>query len=196
MEGNKKYCLCCGEDVPYNVVERHERRELTCQYCGFTLDVENLWEKKELQTNSVALIAEDSRFIRTLLKELLLKNSIVKEVNDSENGLDFVSAYTRMINDRIRPAFVILDLNMPVMDGLTAARTMRALEKKMSLPHTPIIFFSSIKADEGLKKQMSLLAPANYINKGSSPEPEALARRVQFLLNFILEQRQGSSTMQ
>ena len=141
MEGNKKYCLCCGEDVPYNVVERHERRELTCQYCGFTLDVENLWEKKEQQTNSIALIAEDSRFIRTLLKELLLKKSIVKEVIDSENGLDFVSAYTRMINDKIRPAFVILDLNMPVMDGLTAARTMRALEKRCPCPIHPLYSF-------------------------------------------------------
>ncbi len=195
MEGKTKYCLCCDEEVPYNVIERHERRELTCQYCGFTLDVEKLWEKKQPRTNSIALIAEDSRFIRTLLKEMLLKKSIVKEVNDSENGLDFVSAYTRLLNEKKRPAFVILDLNMPVMDGLTAARTMRALEKKMSVPNTPIIFFSSIKADDGLKKQMALLAPANYINKGSSPEPEALARRVGFLLNFILEQRQGGSAL-
>src|SRR5450759_3433034 len=33
-----KYCLCCGEEVPVNVVVRSGWRELTCVYCGFTLE--------------------------------------------------------------------------------------------------------------------------------------------------------------
>ncbi len=190
MVESKKYCLCCGEGVPYNVVVRHERRELTCAYCGFTLGVENLWEEMKGSIGSYAIIAEDSKLTRVLLKELLLKKEIVSEVTAVSNGLDLVSEYSRYLNDDIRVSFAIIDLNMPVMDGLTAARTLRVLEEKKNAPKVPIVFFSSVKADEGLKRQMELLAPANYVNKGSDSEPEKLAHRVQGLLNFVSQRYQ------
>jgi CheY-like chemotaxis protein len=187
METKTKYCLCCDEDVPYNVVIRNERRELTCTFCGFTLDVENLWEEKKSKSKTYALLAEDSPFTRKLLKGVIQKKAIATEVIDASNGLEFVSAYTKLMNENILPLFVILDLNMPIMDGLTAARTIRALEEQKGIPKVPIVFFSSIKADDSLRKQMQLLAPANYINKGTSSEPEKLAHRIEVLLNFIVQ---------
>jgi CheY-like chemotaxis protein len=80
---------------------------------------------------------------------------------------------------------------MPVMDGLTAARTLRALEEKDSIIKVPIVFFSGIKADESFRRKMELLAPAHYVNKGSDPDPENLVKRVQGLLNFISQQYQS-----
>jgi CheY-like chemotaxis protein len=192
MEVGKKYCLCCGEDVPYNVVVRNERRELTCTYCGFTLDTENLWEDKRNSIDTYALIAEDSKFTRTLLKELILKKAIASEVIAATNGLELVTEYARLMKKNVRISFAIIDLNMPVMDGLTAARTLRALEEKESIIKVPIVFFSGIKADEGLRRQMELLAPANYVNKGSDPDPEHLVHRVEGLLNFISQYYQNA----
>ena len=192
MEEGKKYCLCCGEDVPYNVVVRNERRELTCSYCGFTLDIENLWEDTKSSINTYALIAEDSKFTRTLLKELILKKAIASEVMAVTNGLELISEYAKLLKRNIRVSFAIIDLNMPVMDGLTAARTLRALEEKDSIIKVPIVFFSGVKADEGFRRQMELLAPANYVNKGSDPDPENLVQRVQGLLSFISQHYQSS----
>lgn len=191
MEEGKKYCLCCGEDVPYNIVVRNERRELTCSYCGFTLDIENLWEDTKSSINTYALIAEDSKFTRTLLKELILKKAIASEVIAVTNGLELISEYTKIFKRNVRVSFAIIDLNMPVMDGLTAARTLRALEEKDSIIKVPIVFFSGVKADEGLRRQMELLAPANYVNKGSDPDPENLVKRVQGLLSFISQHYQN-----
>ncbi len=191
MEEGKKYCLCCGEDVPYNVVVRNERRELTCSYCGFTLDIENLWEDSKSSINTYALIAEDSKFTRTLLKELILKKAIASEVMAVTNGLELISEYTKLLKRNVRVSFAIIDLNMPVMDGLTAARTLRALEEKDSIIKVPIVFFSGIKADESFRRKMELLAPAHYVNKGSDPDPENLVKRVQGLLNFISQQYQS-----
>jgi len=191
MEEGKKYCLCCGEDVPYNVVVRNERRELTCSYCGFTLDVENLWEDTKSSVNTYALIAEDSKFTRTLLKELILKKAIASEVMAVTNGLELISEYAKLLKRNVRVSFAIIDLNMPVMDGLTAARTLRALEEKDSIIKVPIVFFSGIKADESFRRKMELLAPAHYVNKGSDPDPENLVKRVQGLLNFISQQYQS-----
>ncbi|OGW38065.1 MAG: hypothetical protein A2Y97_00200 [Nitrospirae bacterium RBG_13_39_12] len=188
-EGNK-YCICCGEEVPFNVVVRNERRELTCTYCGFTLDVENLWEDTKSSIDKYALIAEDSKFTRTLLRELLLKKTLASEVIDVTNGLELISEYSKLVKKNIKLSFAIIDLNMPVMDGLTAARTIRALEEKDGILKIPIVFFSGVKADEDLRRQMELLSPANYVNKGSDPDPEHLIKRVQGLLNFISQRYQ------
>jgi len=190
MEEGRKYCLCCGEEVPYNVVVRNERRELTCSYCGFTLDIENLWEDTKSSINTYALIAEDSKITRTILKELVLKKAIASDVIAVTNGLELISEYSKLSKKNARISFAIIDLNMPVMDGLTAARTLRSLEEKDGIIRVPIIFFSGMKADEGLRRQMELLAPANYVNKGLDPDPEHLVRRVQGLLNFISQRYQ------
>jgi CheY-like chemotaxis protein len=190
MEEGKKYCLCCGEEVPYNVVVRSERRELTCSYCGFTLDIENLWEDTKSSINTYALIAEDSKITRTILRELVLKKAIASDVIAVTNGLELISEYSKLSKKNARISFAIIDLNMPVMDGLTAARTIRSLEEKDGIMRLPIIFFSGMKADEGLRRQMELLAPANYVNKGADPDPEHLVRRVQGLLNFISQRYQ------
>ena len=190
MEEGRKYCICCGEEVPYNVVERNERRELTCSYCGFTLNVENLWEDIKVSVETYALIAEDSDFVRNLLKELVLKKHLASEVLAVTNGLELITGYTRLMKKNITSCFAIIDLNMPVMDGLTAARTIRALEEKEHISKVPVVFFSGVKADESLKKQMELLTPAHYMNKGSDPNPENLVKRVQGLLNFIAQRYQ------
>jgi len=70
MAEDTKYCLCCGENVPFGTFERNERLETTCAYCGFTLDVQNLWEPKKQEpaaavvTESYALVTDDSTYTR------------------------------------------------------------------------------------------------------------------------------------
>ncbi len=187
----KRYCLCCGEEVPCNIVVRNERRELTCAFCGFTLGTDNLWEGRRRSSGTYALIAEDSKFTRTLLKELILKKALASEVVAVSNGLELVSEYSKLLSADIQFRFAIIDLNMPVMDGLTAARTLRTLEEKKKKKKVPILFFSGIKADKGLKRQMELLAPANYVNKGADPDTKVLVRRVEGLLNFISQHYQS-----
>ncbi|HEC97757.1 MAG TPA: response regulator [Nitrospirae bacterium] len=192
MGMERKYCLCCGENVPCNIVIRNERRELTCTFCGFILGTDSLWEDRRRAAGTYALIAEDSKFTRTLLKELILKKVLASEVTALSNGLELVSEYSRLLSGDIRVRFVIIDLNMPVMDGLTAARTLRTLEEKKKKKKVPILFFSGIKADEGFKKQMELLAPANYVNKGADSDTKVLVRRVEGLLNFISRHYQSA----
>ncbi len=192
MAQEKKYCLCCGEDVPYNTVIRNERREITCAFCGFILDADRLWESRKRPAGTYALIAEDSKFTRTLLRELILKKSLSSEVMAVTNGLELVSQYSKLLSHDADVRFVIIDLNMPVMDGLTAARTLRTLEEKRRGKKVPIVFFSAIKADKNLKKQMEVLAPAHYVNKGADSDTRELAKRVEGLLKFISQRYQGA----
>lgn len=74
------------------------------------------------------LIADDNPQVRTALRHLL-ESIDGWEIIDAENGqeaLDRAQAF--------RPNLIILDLVMPVMDGLTAAREISKL-----LPETPLL---------------------------------------------------------
>ena len=184
---NTKYCLCCGENVPFNSVERFERRELTCLYCGFVLDVKELWQPQGT-SQGYALIAEDSQNIREIITGALEGRKFSANVAAYENGLELISAYSKLLAERAEVDVAIIDLNMPVMDGMTAARTMRALEVQHGVLPAPIVFFSAVKADDALRVQMELLRPARYMNKGSQSGTDRLAERVEVLVGQLMKE--------
>jgi len=74
------------------------------------------------------LIADDNAVVRTALRHLL--ESIDSwEIIDAENGQEAVARAKE-----VRPNLIVLDLVMPVIDGLTAAREISKL-----LPDTPLL---------------------------------------------------------
>lgn len=192
--GNTQYCLCCDEDVPVSTIERNERKETICAFCGFTLDVQKLWEPQPVQKKEgYALIADDSKYTRKIIEDLIKEKKLSAYVMSFENGLELISAYTKLLATKDTVDIAIIDLNMPVMDGVTAARTMRAVEAQNKAEKTPIVFFSAQIADDDLKKQMASLEPANYVNKGADPDPDKLATRVEYLIHYVVEKyKQGA----
>jgi len=182
-----QYCLCCGEDVPTNIVHRDGNTEITCLYCGFVLGIK---EKEKGNTAQCILTADDSSLIRNLMTQILKDKKLAKEVLSFEDGLAFLTEFQKRITAKEEVSLAILDLQMPVMDGLKAAMTMRALEKKLNLDKkTQIIFFSARKCDEALKKQLSQCTPAVYFNKGETPDATGLAERIDTLVSYILSRK-------
>lgn len=204
-----RYCLCCGEEVTFNRVEREGKVELTCMFCGFPLSFEektlvpmqNIVEepvqrpaaKEPVQAPGDAqlryiLMADDSKFTRKIIKDLLVEKKLANEILDFENGLELTSAFAKLIAEgKAANAAIILDINMPVMDGISAAKFIRNIESERGLPHIPIAFFSSVKADDNLRNTLAELAPANYVNKASDPNPDKLAERVEQLLTYFMQ---------
>lgn len=74
------------------------------------------------------LIADDNPMVRTALRRLLV-GADFGEVVDVENGKEAVQKALEL-----RPRLIILDLVMPVMDGLTAARELSKL-----MPGVPVL---------------------------------------------------------
>jgi len=76
------------------------------------------------------LVAEDSIDTRIMLKRAFeLKGYRVFEAEDGQQALDMAHRY--------HPSLIVVDLNMPVLDGLETIKNFRKLEGEGD--HTPIV---------------------------------------------------------
>ena len=76
------------------------------------------------------LVAEDSTDTRSMLKRAFeLKGYRVFEAEDGKQALEMAKKY--------RPSLMVIDLNMPVLDGLETIRTFR--ERENNGERTPIV---------------------------------------------------------
>jgi PAS domain S-box-containing protein len=82
------------------------------------------------------LLAEDHRMNQRVV-HLILANQGA-EVVTVDDGVEAVAAYRRGEFD-----VVLMDIQMPRMDGLTATRTIRAIEAERGDPPTPIVMLSA-----------------------------------------------------
>src|SRR5579859_5725760 len=82
------------------------------------------------------LVAEDHPTNRTVVSLILEPFGV--EVSLVENGRQAVDAAQREVFD-----LILMDLQMPVLDGLSAAREIRAREAKLNIPRTPIVALSA-----------------------------------------------------
>ena len=82
------------------------------------------------------LIVDDNANNRRLL-EILLEH-LGAEAGMAADGLAAVDAWRAGAYD-----VIIMDMQMPVMDGLEATRTIRAAERREGRPRTPVLFVSA-----------------------------------------------------
>jgi CheY-like chemotaxis protein/anti-sigma regulatory factor (Ser/Thr protein kinase) len=82
------------------------------------------------------LIVDDNANNRLVLEALL--DHVGAETQSAENGQEALDAWRASDFDAI-----IMDMQMPVMDGLAATRAIREAERREGLRRTPIIFVSA-----------------------------------------------------
>jgi CheY-like chemotaxis protein len=80
------------------------------------------------------LIVEDHRVMRHMVRALFEREGF--EVFEAENGAEGVRRATEL-----DPNLVVMDLSMPVMNGLEAARTL-----KTKIPDVPLLMFTNVLA--------------------------------------------------
>ncbi len=66
------------------------------------------------------LLVDDAAFMRMMLKDILTKNGY-NVVGEAENGVQAVEKYKEL-----KPNLVVMDITMPEMDGIQAARAIKA----------------------------------------------------------------------
>lgn len=78
------------------------------------------------------LLVDDAAFMRMRCAKLLTENGY--SVDEAENGLEAVEKY-----QAIKPDLVLMDITMPVMDGLAAVAEIRKID-----PEAKIVMCSAL----------------------------------------------------
>jgi len=88
------------------------------------------------------LVAEDDRTHRTLVEKILAECGF--DVQLAENGYVVLSK----LDFGMMPGLILMDWDMPEMDGLETVKAIRARQVEKNLPHIPVIAFTSYTSDE------------------------------------------------
>ena len=133
--------------------------------------------EKLLQNKSQILLVDDSNMNRMILKEILGGDYSVLEAENGQECLEKMQAEAGNI------ALVLLDINMPVMDGFEVLKAMNA---NHTIEDTPVIMISSEDSDAAIRRSYELGA-SDYVNRPF--DARIVYRRVTNTIKLYAKQR-------
>ncbi len=105
------------------------------------------------------LIADDSAYMRVVLKDMLESEGAIEVIAGAKDGLEAVD-----LTKSMRPDVVLLDIQMPKMDGLAT------LQRIMKDSPTRVVMLSAMdKVDEQLPLRALEMGAVDFISKPSGP---------------------------
>ena len=133
--------------------------------------------EKLLQNKSQILLVDDSAMNRMMLTEILGDSYHVLE---AENGRECME---KLQEEAGNIALVLLDINMPVMDGFEVLKAMNA---NHTIEDTPVIMISSEDSDAAIRRSYELGA-SDYVNRPF--DARIVYRRVTNTIKLYAKQR-------
>src|SRR2546425_260217 len=115
------------------------------------------------------LIVEDQRIVREGLRAVLEDEDEIAIVGEAANGQEAIDLFVRL-----RPDVVLMDLQMPVMDGPEATRRIHELS-----PDAHILVLTTYATDEFIFKALRAGAQGYLLKDASIDELLAAIRSVQ-----------------
>ena len=148
------FCEQCGKKhyLSFNGVKQ-EARKILCQRCGDTITVPkqvsgvnneaqqesavNFRQLSKKKERIKLLIVDDSKLIRRVIRDIIKSYDHIRIVGEAGNGVEALEMIPRL-----DPDVITLDINMPVMSGLTTLKYIMIKNPK------PTVMFS-ILTQEG-----------------------------------------------
>ena len=112
------------------------------------------------------LLAEDHLIVREGFRSLLKHERDIEVVAEAETGRQAVQ-----LTRKLRPAVVVMDIAMPLLNGLEATRQIRR-----DFPDTKVLILSA-HSDDAYVEQMTELGAAGFLLKQTSSDALATAIR-------------------
>jgi len=103
------------------------------------------------------LLAEDHQVVREGFRSLLEHEQDLEVVGEAETGRQAVQ-----LTRKLRPSVVVMDIAMPLLNGLEATRQIRK-----SFPETKVLILSA-HSDDAYIEQVAVLGAAGFLLKQTS----------------------------
>ena len=133
--------------------------------------------EKLLPEKSQILLVDDSKMNRRMLAEILGDGYHILEAKDGRECME------KLREEAGNIALVLLDINMPVMDGFEVLKAMNA---NHTIEDTPVIMISSEDSDAAIRRSYELGA-SDYVNRPF--DARIVSRRVTNTIKLYAKQR-------
>ena len=133
--------------------------------------------EKLLQKKSQILLVDDSAMSRMILKEILKGDYSILEAENGQECLEKMQAEAGNI------ALVLLDINMPVLDGF---EVLKAMNVNHTIEDIPVIMISSDDSDAAIRRSYELGA-SDYVTRPF--DARIVYRRVTNTIKLYAKQR-------
>ena len=134
-------------------------------------------QEQVLEDKPVILLVDDSMMNRMMLAGILGDDYRILEAENGKQCLELLRAKAGQIS------LVLLDINMPVMDGFEVLRTMNT---NHTIEDVPVIMISSDDSEEAIRKAYELGA-SDYVNRPF--DAKIVYRRVSNTIKLYAKQR-------
>jgi DNA-binding NarL/FixJ family response regulator len=112
------------------------------------------------------LLAEDHKIVREGFRSLFKHERDIEVIGEAETGRQAVQ-----LTRKLRPAVVVMDIAMPLLNGLEATRQIRK-----DFPDTKVVILSA-HSDDAYVEQVAALGAAGFLLKQTSSHELATAIR-------------------
>ena len=129
-----------------------------------------------MQKNTI-LWADDDADDLMLMKEILFKNNRIYEIVEVRNGKEALDFLQKSKETAHLPCLIILDINMPILDG---KETLSILKKEEAYKSIPVVVFTTSNSE--LDKLFCKKYQVEMITK--PPHYKSLENAVLRLLDF------------
>ena len=118
-----------------------------------------IFEKTKLEENNSILVVEDNEVNQFLLEKILLGFEKDFKIYKAMNGLEAIEKFKERSYK-----IILMDIAMPLMDGIDATKNIRKIEKENNLIETPIVAITA-HALSGVREECIEAGMNDYMTK-------------------------------
>lgn len=146
----------------FGITFRENKHSLSMQRLNEKNNSENSFYKPSVNVNEANILLVEDNFSNQQIIILYIKNE-VKKIEVAYNGKEALDKFGKAKYD-----LILMDVQMPIMDGFKATQKIREIEKSTS-SHTPIIAVTANAFPEDKERCMAS-GMDDYISKPFQPE--------------------------
>ncbi|QEM69067.1 response regulator [Geobacter sp. FeAm09] len=116
------------------------------------------------------LVVDDDELGREIVAQYLQN---VPVVDTAAGGRDAVEKFQAALTEGVPYELILLDIVMPDMDGISAGKEMRKLEKQLALPvdkQVKIVMLTALNTPQDVMQSMLTVQSSAYLVKPVEPE--------------------------
>jgi len=182
------YCPTCEKNteiLEISMGTRGAETALRCSKCGTIISQKKEESIGKARAGTQIVSAGYTSAHADIISEAFIRNGYAEDIINFANGNAFLTEITRLLREKVPPKLVLIEVAMPIMNGINAALCMRSIEKGIGKDKIPILYFTQKELDDPFVRAIKFLNPAKYVPAPPKVDNDIYQQRVDQLIELL-----------